>query len=91
MRYVRTYEGYFDKDQAVVAIGKKFGQAEVMEMHEKEKGEWSDDYDGAGNGEAEEQVLARLVSWYEKSHSRLDRGQVEELESALKAHYKFLA
>lgn len=91
MRYVRTYEGFFDKDHAVVAIGKKFGEAEVMSMYEKEKKEWSDDYEGNGNGEAEEHVLASLVSWYEKNHSNLDEDQAKELEDALKSHYKFLA
>lgn len=88
MRYVRTYEGFFDVDHAVVAIGKRFGEEEVLRMRDQEAAEWSDDYESNGNGEAEEHTLASLVSWYERAHSRLDDGQREELERALAAHYK---
>ena len=88
MRYVKTYEGFFDKDHAVVAIGKNFSEADVREMYEAEKKEWSDDYDGNGNGEAEEQVVAKLVSWYEKNHGALEDSNRESLEAELIRHYK---
>lgn len=91
MRYLRKYESYFDVDQAIVEIGKEFGQDSVNAMIAKESDEWSDSYADLGNGEAEEQVIEHLISWYEKSTGRkLEESQRASLEDAIRSHFEIL-
>lgn len=91
MRYIRKYESFFDADLAVVEIAKKFSESEVKKMLDEEISEWSDNYSVHGNGEAEEQVITRLISWWEKqSNNTLDELQTASLEDALRAHFNIL-
>ena len=91
MRYLRKYESFFDVDMAVVEIGKKFSEQIVRDMISNEMIEWSDSYGENGNGEAEDQVITNMISWYEKhSNKTLDESQTDSLEDAIRAHFNIL-
>lgn len=86
MRYIGKYESFFDADAAVAVIAREWTDEKVDGLLESEKQEWSDGYSEIGNGEAEEHVIAFLVSWYESKHSRVT--DKESLYDAIREHYK---
>lgn len=91
MRLIKKYESFFDADLAVVEIAKNFSEESVGQMLEEEMSEWSDNYGENGNGEAEEQVMARMISWWEKKSGKtLDDQQTASLEDAIRAHFNIL-
>lgn len=92
MRYIKKYEGFFDPAQALVSIGKEFSESRISDLLAEEREEWSDNYGDVGNGEAEEQVIERMISWYESNHkTRLDDAQKSALTDAIKEHFKLLS
>lgn len=89
MKYIKEYNGYFDPEHAVVQIGKEYSHSKVLSMIGEEAGEWSDKYDQVGNGEAEEHVIATLISWWERKYGNvLDDADYSKLESTLISHYR---
>ena len=91
MRLIKKYESFFDTDLAIVEIGKNFTEDRVRQMLEDEMSEWSDNYGEFGNGEAEEQVIEHMISWYEKSSRKvIDEAQRAGLQDAIRAHFNIL-
>lgn len=91
MRLIKKYESFFDADLAVVDIAKNFSEAKVRQMLDEEMSEWGDNYGEHGNGEAEEQVIASLISWWEKKFGKtLDESQIASLEDSVRAHFNIL-
>jgi hypothetical protein len=86
MRYLKKFESKFNLDAAVVKIGQEYGKDRVVKMVDDEKKEWSEDYDGIGNGEAEEMVIHSMIGWYKKDQA-MGQEDRKELESALRGHY----
>jgi hypothetical protein len=94
MRYLKKYnENTFDKHHAVVKIKEQFTEETVSEMLADEVKEWIEegDYKAISNGEAEEIIVHKLISWYKKEFNKqLDEEQEAHLEDALKEEYKTL-
>jgi hypothetical protein len=94
MRYLRKYnENTFDKNHAVVKIKEQFTEKNVSEMLGDEVKEWVEDgdYNDISNGEAEEIILHKLISWYkQKFNIQLDEEQEAHLEDDLRNEYSVL-
>ena len=89
MRHIKKYERFFDPEQALVSIGQEFSENRISEMLADERDEWSDNYGELGNGEAEDQVMEQIISWYERTHkTELEEIQKRNLIETIKKHFK---
>ena len=90
MKYLKKYESIqeHDLDFVLSKIKEEFTIDKVKEEFEKEKSEWSDDYDSDGNGEAQDIILNKLIGWFESKYNKIDI--FDDVYNKLQEEYDFL-
>jgi len=81
----------FDVDFAITKIKEHFTTDQLLEMLDKEKLEWDDNYTDRSNSEAEDAIITYLIDWYSKKYpsSYSDENQ-EVLRKSIQKTFNFL-
>jgi hypothetical protein len=81
----------FDVDFAITKIKEHFTTDQLLEMLDKEKLEWDDNYSDRSNSEAEDAIITYLIDWYSKKYpSSYKESDENVFREAIKKTFDFL-